>query len=111
MRRATAPKLYHALYATAPQELVDRFFPGTQPMVSTTYARATYWDLAAATFHAFGHTNIRPGELKTPSGTPVLANDLTRALHTAGAPSEGELVYNPRFGGELILARIVDGKT
>lgn len=111
-RRAPAPKLYRALYADAPQEVIGRFFPGSEgPHVWTTYARAAHRDQATATFHAFGHTGIRPGELKTPSGTPVLANDLTRALDAAGTPAEGELVYNPRFGGELILARIVDGQT
>ena len=103
-------KLYRALYAAPPPEMIGRFFDdGQGPHVWTTNARATHRDLATATFHSFGHDNIRPGELKTPSGTPVLANDLTRALDAAGAPAEGELVYNPRFGGELILARIVDG--
>jgi hypothetical protein len=80
------------------------------PHVWTTYARATHRDLAAAAFHSFGHDNIRPGELKTPSDTPVLASYLTRALDVAGTPRDGELVYNPRFGGELILALFVDGK-
>jgi hypothetical protein len=92
--------------------VIDRFFPSAQwPHVWTTYARATHRDLATATLHRFGHDSIRPGELKTPSGTPVLANDLTRALDAAGTPAEGEIVYNPRFGGELILARIVGGAT
>lgn len=110
MSAVTAGKLYQALYADAPQEVVDRFLPHEEgPHVWTTFARSTHRNLATATFHRFGHTNIRPGNLKTPSGTPVLQNDLTRALDTAGAPAEGELVYNPRFGGELILARFVDG--
>lgn len=109
MSRAPAPRLYRALYANAPQELIDRFFADTRQDVWTTYTRATHRDLAAATFQRFGH-DVRPGELKTPSGTPVLANDLTRALDAAGAPAEGSLVYNPRFGGELILARIVDSQ-
>lgn len=110
MSRTRATKLYRALYAAAPQEVIDRFFPDDEwPHVWTTYARATHRDIATATFHRFGHDNIRPGELKTPSGTPVLANDLTRALDAAGAPGEGQLVYNPRFGGELILARFVNG--
>lgn len=110
MSRTAAPKLYRALNADAPQEVINRLFPAAQgPHVWTTYARATHRDLAITTFHCFGHDNIRSGELKTPSGTPVLTNALTRALDAAGAPAEGELVYNPRFGGELILARIVDG--
>lgn len=112
MSRGTTPKLYRALSAAVPQEVLTRLFPHLAGMtVWTTYARATHRDLATATFHAFGHPDIRPGELKTPSGTPVLANDLTRALDAAGAPGDGELVYNPRFGGELILARIVNGTT
>jgi hypothetical protein len=92
--------------------MIGKFFTDLEgPHVWTTYARATHRDLAAATFHSFGHDNIRAGELKTPSGTPVLANYLTQALDAAGAPAEGELVYNPRFGGELILARIAGGTT
>lgn len=111
MSRKPAPKLYRALHAAPPQEMIGRFFDdGQGPHVWTTFVRATHRDLAAATFHSFGHDNVRPGELKTPSGTPVLANYLTRALDAAGAPGEGQLVYNPRFGGELILARIIDGR-
>lgn len=103
-------KLYLALYAAPPQEMIGRFFDdGQGPHVWTTYARATHRDLAAATFHSFDHDNVRAGELKTPSGTPVLTNYLTAALDAASAPGESQLVYNPRFGGELILARIING--
>lgn len=103
-------RLYRALYAAPPQEMVSRFFDdGQGPHIWTTFARATHRDLAAATFHSFGHENVRAGELKTSSGTPVLANHMTRALDAAGAPGESQLVYNPRFGGELILARIING--
>ncbi|MET4143957.1 hypothetical protein [Arthrobacter sp. UYCo732] len=112
MSRRLAPKLYRALNAAPPQDMVSSFLADTRgPHVWTTYVRATHRDLATTTLHNFGHVDVRPGELKTPPGTPVLANDLTRALDAAGAPAEGELVYNPRFGGELILARIVAGST
>lgn len=109
--RAAAPKLYRALSAEAPPGAMARFFPhGPPPSVWTAYVRATHRDLAAETFRRFGHS-VSPRELRTPAGTLVIANDLTRSLDAAGAPAEGQIVYNPRYGGELILARLVGGAT
>ncbi|ACL42307.1 hypothetical protein Achl_4356 (plasmid) [Pseudarthrobacter chlorophenolicus A6] len=105
------PKLFQTIYAEPPKDVIRRFYGDpSEPRVWEVYVRAANRKEAMSTLRSFGQTDTSPGDLRTPSGTRVLANQLTGALDRAGVPAVGELVYAPRLSaGPLVLARLVDG--